>query len=153
MISLSQKESTLIKDLKGQEQICIEKYAKYASQACDGQLKNLLSQIAKVEQNHLNSLTQMESGNVPSVSGGMDVVQATNGGDYTGTTCNEQNKKADTFLCSDLLSTEKHVSSLYDTCVFEFKDVGMRNVLNHIQKEEQEHGEKLYHYMEQNGMY
>ena len=32
-------------------------------------------------------------------------------------------------------------------------DAGMRDALNHIQKEEQEHGKKLYDYMSQNGMY
>ncbi|WP_334299750.1 spore coat protein [Terrisporobacter sp.] len=29
----------------------------------------------------------------------------------------------------------------------------MRQVLNHIQKEEQDHGEKIYNYMNQHGMY
>ena len=61
--------------------------------------------------------------------------------------------KQDEYLCQDLLSTEKHVSSVYDTAIFEFKDAGMRDVLNHIQKEEQEHGKKLYDYMSQHNMY
>ncbi|WP_334307029.1 spore coat protein [Intestinibacter bartlettii] len=29
----------------------------------------------------------------------------------------------------------------------------MRQVLNHIQKEEQEHGEEIYNYMNKHGMY
>lgn len=62
-------------------------------------------------------------------------------------------KQNDCYLCSDLLSTEKHASHLYDTCVFEFKDENIRNVLNHIQKEEQEHGKMLYDYMQVNCMY
>ncbi|MDE7300442.1 MAG: spore coat protein, partial [Lachnospiraceae bacterium] len=44
-------------------------------------------------------------------------------------------------------------SHLYDTCIFEFKDEGARNVLNHIQKEEQEHGKMIYDYMSTNSMY
>ena len=48
---------------------------------------------------------------------------------------------------------EKHVSSLYDISVFEFSDTNMRKALNHIQAEEQQHGEKLYAYMNANGMY
>lgn len=56
-------------------------------------------------------------------------------------------------LCTDLLSTEKHVSSVYNICVFEFRDTNIRDTLNHIQKEEQQHGEQIYNYMSQNGMY
>jgi spore coat protein CotF len=64
-----------------------------------------------------------------------------------------QNKQNDSYLCTDLLSTEKHVSSTYNTCIFEFKDTNIRSALNHIQKEEQQHGEQIYNYMAQNGMY
>ena len=62
-------------------------------------------------------------------------------------------KEADCYLCSDLLADEKHVSSLYNTCVFEFKDTSIRDTLNHIQKEEQEHGKLIYDYMSKNNMY
>ena len=44
----------------------------------------------------------------------------------------------DKMLCSDSLSTEKFVSSTYNTAIFEFRDKNIRQVLNHIQKEEQE---------------
>lgn len=64
-----------------------------------------------------------------------------------------QNKQNDSYLCSDLLSTEKHVSSVYNTAIFEFKNTQIRDALNHIQKEEQQHGEEIYNYMAQNGMY
>jgi hypothetical protein len=70
--------------------------------------------------------------------------------DYTN---NSEGFKYDKYICSDALSTEKHVSSTYNTGIFEFKDVSVRNILNHIQKEEQEHGEKIYSYMSMNGMY
>ena len=36
---------------------------------------------------------------------------------------------------------------------FEFTENNIRDVLNHIQKEEQEHGKAIYDYMAQNGMY
>ena len=49
--------------------------------------------------------------------------------------------------------TEKYVSNSYDTSIFEFKDTGVRDALNHIQKEEQKHGEDLYNYMAKNNMY
>ena len=53
----------------------------------------------------------------------------------------------------DMLSTEKFVSGAYDTAIFECKDIAVRQVLNHIQKEEQEHGESIFKYMQSRGMY
>ena len=48
---------------------------------------------------------------------------------------------------------EKHASHLYDTCVFEFAQQPLRDVLNHIQTEEQGHGKAIYDYMSTNSMY
>ena len=56
---LTQKEATLIKDLKGQEKLCIDKYTKHAECAADPQLKQLFGRIAEVERGHLNTLTQI----------------------------------------------------------------------------------------------
>jgi hypothetical protein len=52
-----------------------------------------------------------------------------------------------------LLSTEKYVSATYNTAIFEFNNTQIRKTLNHIQKEEQEHGELLYNYLKQNNAY
>ncbi len=60
---------------------------------------------------------------------------------------------SDKDLCTDMLMTEKYVSGAYDTAIFEFRDPQVRNILNHIQKEEQQHGETIFKYMESNGMY
>ena len=62
-------------------------------------------------------------------------------------------KQADSYLCADLLSTEKHVSALYNTCVFEFTQNDLRKVLNRIPTDEQYHGEQLWKYMSVNSMY
>ena len=56
-------------------------------------------------------------------------------------------------MCADSLAMEKHVSAVYNTGIFEMCQPDVRNVLNHIQKEEQQHGEQLYRYMSDNGMY
>lgn len=152
-MELTQKETLLLKDMKGQEQTCVEKYGRYASEACDGQLKNLFTQLGQIEQQHLNTINQMMSGTVPSMqAGGSQQQQQSSTPTYTASG-SEQNKQKDSYLCTDALSTEKHVSSVYDTGIFEFKDANIRNVLNHIQKEEQQHGEQIYNYMSQNGMY
>ena len=149
-MKLTQKETGLLKDLRGQEKLCTEKYTRYASHAADPQLKNLFSQIAQTEQGHFDTLTQIESGSVPAPGGGSESqpsFTAAYGAENT------QAKQADCYLCTDALSTEKHASSLYDTSIFEFSDEKLRGVLNHIQKEEQGHGKMLYDYMSANGMY
>jgi len=154
-MQLTQKEMSLLKDLKEQEQICIEKYNKYSNEAVDGQLKGLFKQIGSKEQEHLNTINQILNGTVPQMqsgqSGGSSQVQLNFTPTYN--QADTPDKQKDNFLCTDLLSTEKYVSSEYNTSVFEFRDTNIRKVLNHIQKEEQEHGEMLYNYMAQNGMY
>lgn len=62
-------------------------------------------------------------------------------------------KNADKILCSDLLSTEKYVSGTYDTAIFEAAHPEVRQALQHIQKDEQKHGEQLFQYMNSHGMY
>ena len=147
---LTQKEATLIKDLKGQEQLCIDKYRKHAECAGDPQLKQLFTKIAGVEQEHLNTLNQIESGGMPPAGGAKQPEIPTFSAYYTAET---PEKKQDCYLCTDLLTTEKHASGLYNTCVFEFGQTELRQVLNHIQTEEQQHGEQIYRYMKANGMY
>ena len=152
-MQLTQKETLLLKDLKDQEQTCVEKYNKYAADASDGQLKGLFAQIGQIEQQHLDTINQIMSGTVPAMqSGGNKQVQLNFTPVYN-TASSNQNKQKDSYLCTDVLSTEKHVSSVYNTAVFEFRDTNIRNILNHIQKEEQQHGEQIYNYMAQNGMY
>ena len=48
----TQKEAGLLKDLKDQEQLCVDKYRRHAASANDPQLKNLFEQLAQVEQQH-----------------------------------------------------------------------------------------------------
>lgn len=149
IMQLTEKERTLLKDLKGQEKLCVDKYTRYSSEAIDPQLKNLFSQIASSEQNHFNGLTQLEGGTVPTVGGGQN-----NSPTFTATyTAETPEKQADCYLCGDVLSTEKHASALYDTCIFEFCDQQARTYLAGIQEQEQNHGKMIYDYMKVNGMY
>lgn len=150
-MQLTQKETSLLKDLKNQEKLCVEKYTKYASQALDPQLKELFTSIANVEQQHLNTISQIEQNGTAPSSGSAQSVKTTFTSNYgMGDT---PDKQADCYLCSDLLADEKHVSGIYNTSIFEFKDNSLRDTLNHIQKEEQEHGKAIYDYMSANNMY
>ena len=150
-MQLTQKETSLLKDLKEQEKLCVDKYTKYAEAAHDPQLEQLFRQIAGVEQEHLNTLSAIEAGNQPPVGGSKSASSPTFHATYG--VAETAEKKDDCYLCSDLLSTEKHAANLYNTCVFEFGQSELRQVLNHIQTEEQGHGEQIYRYMKANSMY
>ena len=152
-MTLSAKELSLLKDMKDSEQLCIDKYTKGASAAADGQLKNLFSTLVSHERTHLDTLTKIEqNGSAPAMGGGDAQPQMSFIATYTQGDTSE-NAKNDAYLCSDALSGEKHVSALYNTCVFEFRDASVRDALAHIQTEEQNHGKMLYDYMSTNGMY
>lgn len=148
-ITLSQKERMLLQDQKSHEQICIEKYSNYANQAQDVQLKQICKANEQVERNHLDTINQLLSGNIPQ----MNQKQNQNSGQNINTKQAAVSNISDKDICSDLLMTEKYVSGTYDTTIFEFRDTQVRDVLNHIQKEEQKHGEAIFQYMESKGMY
>jgi len=152
-MTLTQKERSLLQDQKNHEEICIKKYNNYASQAKDPELKQMFQNFAQQEQNHLNTINQMLSGQVPNMQQNQQQSQQQNQQQ------NLQNQQAgmtnacDADLCNDMLMTEKYVSNAYNTAVFEFVDTNARQALNHIQKEEQQHGEGIFNYMKKKGMY
>ena len=160
-VNLSQKERSLLTDLKGHEEVCIEKYSNYANQTNDPELKNMFNTHESDEKDHLNTINQILSGTVPSMGAGGGAGSAGASGAAMPKSSNMQSQGKSTgmdnanasSLCKDLLMTEKYVSNSYDTSIFEFKDTGVRDALNHIQKEEQKHGEDLYNYMAKNNMY
>lgn len=147
-IQLSQKETMYLEDGKIQEEICVQKYQKYAEQAQDMQLKHLFNQIATQEQQHLNTINQLLQGQQPNLTANQNQQQANQS--LPASTTTSQN---DRNLCIDLLSTEKHVSSTYNTAVFESANPVVRQAFQHIQQEEQKHGEQLFNYMNSHGMY
>ena len=150
-LTLSQKERMLLEDQKKHEELCIEKYSNYANQAKDPQLKQIFTANGQGERTHLDSINQMLSGTIPQMN-----QQNQNSGQAQGNMTLNQNAGvniSDADLCTDMLMTEKYVSGAYDTTIFEFRDTRVRDVLNHIQKEEQKHGEAIFQYMESKGMY
>lgn len=150
-ITLSQKERTLLEDQKSHEQICIEKYDLYAGQAQDGQLKQIFQANGQQEREHLNTINQMLNGTVPD----LNQKQNQGSGQQSANPMQPVSDRhfSDKDMCSDVLMTEKYVSGTYDTTIFEFRDTNARDVLNHIQKEEQKHGEAVFQYMQSKGMY
>ena len=123
-MQLTQKETSLLKDLKTQEKLCAEKYEKYSAQALDSQLKTLFSGIAETERHHLSMLEQIEGGTAPATTGGSKA-QPSFSAAYS--VADTDAKKHDSYLCTDVLTI--------------------------IQKEEQGHGKAIYDYMSANSMY
>jgi len=150
-MQLTQKETELLKDLREHELLCIDKYDRGAKSACDGCLKQLFSHISSVERQHLTTIEQIQNGQTPSTSGGGQSAPPQCAAVYGAG--EDENKKNDAYLCADALASEKNVSHMYDTCIFEFSQTPVRSALNHIQKEEQEHGKLIYDYMKANSMY
>lgn len=157
MLAFNQKETSLLNDQKKHEELCIKKYAGYANQTQAPQLKQLFNAHGQQEQQHLDSLNQLLQGQLPATQGSSQQSRQ----QYQ-----QQSAQAsfpairqgggaadDQVMCEDLLSTEKYVSSTYNTAIFEFVNPAVRDVLNHIQKEEQQHGQEIYAYMAAHGMY
>lgn len=173
IVNLTQKERSLLQDQKSHEEMCIKKYTNYSGLASDPELRSLFENHANTERSHLDSINQLLSGQLPNTgsqnsgqsqgSSQGTQSQASNQGSnatskseqsMSGSLGNmSQSQMSDKDFCTDLLSTEKYVSGTYDTAIFEFRDPQIRSVLNHIQKEEQQHGESIFKYMESKGLY
>ena len=151
-MTLTQKENSLLKDMKGQEELCIEKYGKYSEAANDPALKQLFSSLMNVEEGHLTTINRILSGEEVSMGTTTPTVSQSDI-TFTPSTQPEDKKMQDAYLAKDALSMEKHVSGVYNTAVFEFSSTTLRDTLSHIQKEEQNHGERLYKYLNTNGCY
>lgn len=159
-MTFTQKEASLLKDQRKDEELCVKKYTEYATKANDPNLQQLFTYLASKEQEHYDTLTQLMNGIIPPLpKAGQPLTpeqEQMKQKDQQITDMTKQQgqfNQEDSDLCSDRLNVEKYVSSFYNSSIFEFTDEQVRNVLNHLQKEEQEHGEKLYNYMHAHNMY
>lgn len=152
-MQLSQKEKMLLEDQKNQEKVCVVKYQNYANQTQDPQLKQLFNTLSSEEQNHYDTINQLLQGQQPNMSSSQQTqqqkVSQVEQSSYQGA----MSKTGDKILCSDLLSTEKYVAATYGTGVFESANPIVRQTLQHIQQDEQRHGEQIFNYMSSHGMY
>jgi spore coat protein CotF len=170
-ITLTTKEKYLLEDARTHEEQCILKYDNYANLACDAELKGVFRSNGQKEKEHLQTINQLLKGQVPSMggqsgqtnnqqqSGSQSMQNSSQMPQSQQASIDQQSsgmasfKASDKDMCIDMLNTEKYVSGSYDTTIFEFKDAQVRDVLNHIQKEEQKHGEAIFTYMMNKGMY
>lgn len=152
---LTTKERLLLQDMLHHEQLCIAKYSNYTAQAQDPQLKQLFADYGNHEQQHYDTITQILQGQQPSLSGQGQQKQQSPQGRHMAANQTQagMTNQQDSQLCADALTTEKFVSGAYDTVIFEMAQPQIRQALQHIQKEEQQHGEGIFNYMAQHGMY
>jgi len=149
---LSQKEKLFLQDLKSEEELCVLKYKNYAEQAQDQQLSQLFNKLSSEEQKHYDTINQLLQGNMSTIQAGQST-GLNNMAQSNSSMQSSGGNKSDKHLLHDMLSTEKYVSSSYDKSVFESAQPAIRQALQHIQKDEQSHGEQLFQYMESHGMY
>ncbi len=149
---LSQKERMLLEDEKNMEETCTIKYKNSAEQANDPELKQLFNKLSAEEKHHYDMVDQLLQGQQPTTSQSKGS-QKDEQFKQTSSDSVAKASASDKTLCSDLLATEKYVSSTYDTGIFESANSTVRQTLQQIQKEEQHHGEQLFQYMHSHGMY
>ena len=118
-MTLTVKEGEILKDLKAQEQLCIKKYDKYSSAACDPALKALFVELKTNEQAHLETINRIIAGEEVKMPAAPKPAAASK---YDGapSSCSVVDRENDAYLVNDALSMEKHVSGVYNTGVFEF---------------------------------
>ena len=125
-------------------------------------MKQLFNQFGSQEQQHYNTINQLLQGQQVNVQAGQGQQQGQQAGQGMSRKAQQppggqgragMTMQNDAMLCNDMLMTEKYVSGTYDTAIFESVNPNIRQALQHIQKEEQQHGEGIFNYMQQHGMY
>lgn len=171
-VTLTTKERYLLEDQKGHEEQCILKYSNYSNMVSNDQLRAIFMNNGKKEEEHLQTINQLLNGKIPTITSQQSSQQQPSQQQTSPQQTSQQQSQpqpermafqqqggpgrfqaSDKDLCIDALTTEKYISGTYDTAIFEFRDAQIRDVLNHIQKEEQKHGEAIFAYMESKGMY
>ena len=170
MNQLTQKERMLLEDGKRHEELCIRKYGDYALRVQDPQLAQMFNQHRSHEAQHYQTLTnilgqggrsqggQPQGGQGGQSQGGQGGQGGQSGQTWQGGQASQvgqgvQNNAAhDVSLVQDLLMTEDFVSSAYDTAIFQVSDAQIRQSLEHIQKDEHQHGADLTNYLQQQGI-
>ena len=105
-MQLTEKETTVIKDLQTQERLCVEKYRFYEESANDPELKQLFHKIGDDEQEHFDFLGQLLKGDVPDIPEEYDEAKNYKPCSTYNTGDNSDAKRHDQFLCTDSIGTE-----------------------------------------------
>lgn len=149
-MELNRKETQLINELKNQEMLCVTKYRFYSENANDSELKKLFETLMNKEQKHVEMLESLLDGEIPKIPNKTPIAEK-----YEPKASNKgtaEEKEFDKFLCTDLIATEKYVATDYNNDLFYFASTDVRNVLNAIMTDEQNHAEMIWKYKTANKM-
>lgn len=164
MVNLTSKERLLLEGEKYQQQLAIDKYNNYALQAQDNTLKNIFSNLAKIEENHLCIIDDILNGKVPNINKNdfhsfyenksISSNDYINIGNITLTSMDNSNySDGDKIICFDALATEELLHSISSSSSTEIKNTDCENIFNYIIKEKSENIKYLNDYMIKKGMY
>ncbi|KHS56388.1 MULTISPECIES: spore coat protein [Terrisporobacter] len=165
MVNLTSKEKFLLEGEKYQQQLAIDKYNDYALQAQDSTLKNLFSNLVKIEEKHLGMIDDMLQGKIPEINKkdlhpyyknnsitSNDYINIDN---ITLTSIYDNNsyEDGDKIICFDALTTEELLHSTSSASSLEFEKSEFYNVLKYIIDEKSENLKYINDYMSKKGMY
>lgn len=165
MVNLTSKEKFLLEGEKYQQQLAIDKYNDYALQAQDSTLKNLFSNLVKIEEKHLGMINDMLQGKIPEINKkdlhpyyknnsitSNDYINIDN---ITLTSIDDNNsyEDGDKIICFDALTTEELLHSTSSASSLEFEKSEFYNVLKYIIDEKSENLKYINDYMSKKGMY
>lgn len=164
MVNLTNKERFLLEGEKYQQQLSIDKYNDYALQADDPSLKSLFSNLAKIEQKHLNMIDEILSGKIPNIKreeshpycedNSANTMEHINLGNITLTSINTDSyHDGDKVICFNALTTQELLHSTYSTSSMEFDNKDLKNVLDFIINEKSESINYINEYMNKKGMH
>lgn len=147
--NLYRKSSELyaLRSLMKTMDVHIQRYRFCEKNTPDFRLKALLAMLLKQDEEHYRTLIQLEQGIIPIV-GRDDRESRLKVPDGKG-----RGNRIDARYCREMYEGEKFLSSEIDQTIFKVRDSSVRNVLNYIQKQQQEHGRLLGQYMDEELMY
>lgn len=163
MVNLTKKEIFLLEGEKYQQQLAIDKYNDYALQAQDNTLKTLFSNLAKIEEKHLNYINDMLKGEIPQINkdnihvyydNSINSTDYINIGNITLTSMdNSTYEDGDKIICFDALTTEELLHSTTSASSLEFEQTELYDIFKYIIDEKAESLNYLNNYMNKKGMF
>ena len=160
-VQLTQKEQMYLQDMLSMKSCVSRNTPTTPSKLKIPSFSSCFANMNNTKSSTMTASLQLLQGQAPSMTSGQQGGQSRQGGQqqwqsmpgsqvsgYSGLT-----GQSDAQLCQDALTTEKYISGAYDTAIFESANPVVRQTLQHIQQEEQQHGEGIFHYMHARGMY
>ena len=164
MVNLTNKEKFLLEGEKYQHQLAIDKYNNYVAQSQDSILKNLFSNLVKIEEKHLSIINEMLKGQVPQINtesihpyyenSSINSNDLFNIGNIILSSINTNHyEDGDKIICFDALTTEELLYSTSSSASLEFKNTEFEDALKYIINEKSENIKYISTYMSKRGMY